>query len=252
MHIALFANRSLRRTHLTPLEMSLPTSNGILPPDNSTMSPPLSEDESLSAATKVGSTAEMVEMIVRKLDFKKMFGVKRVSTLWNDTIERLLRQPEYCVLGTIAVAPTQVFTRATSPQGSIPNLVSIEPGQKVPLGSLVVQYHPLLKLVAHSPARNYRFIEGQSLLSWRSGIWEDMFLTQPPCKVIYLVSSKTNTWIVVRAKGGVTWKDVLKELQLCKSRDRTSRFSIDDIRRVEIMLSRTIDQDSPWLKGPET
>lgn len=215
------------------------------------MPPPLSEFDDLSAAATVCNTSELVEMILRKVDWKKMFGVKRVSILWNDTIERLLRQPEYQILGTVAVAPTQVFTVAPKPQGSVRNLVSIQPGQNAPFGSLVVHYHPLLKPVAHNPAGNYRFIEGQFLLSWRSGIWEDMFLTQPPCKMIYLVSSDANTRIHVGAKGGVTWKDVIKELQLCKSRDRTSHRVIDDTCRVEIVLPRTIDQDSPWLKGSE-
>lgn len=169
------------------------------------MSPQSSENENPSAATRVGSTAEMVEMIVRKLDWKKMFSSKRVSVLWNDTIERLLRQPEYCILGTVPVAPSKVYIYKRKGQSVIRDWSSTELDHSTDSGEWIAQYHPLLG--------KSRSINGEALLTWSSGIWENMFVTQPPCETVDISCVRFDQ---VHVKGGVTWKDVIKRIWILK------------------------------------
>lgn len=170
-----------------------------------------------------------------------MFDVKRVSVLWNDTIERLLRQPEYRVLGTVPAPPTQHCVFQMQNGQHICQVVPFEPDKKLVSGFLVVQCHPLLIAARSLPSPNMRVFDAPMLLSWKSGTWEDMYISQPPCEVIHLRISSSRGTQTLKVNDGITWKHLIKALHQWKSSSYAARRSID-MNEIIVELDRTVGE----------
>lgn len=189
-----------------------------------------------SAAARVLALPELLSSILADLAFKDLIRATHVCRQWNDMIksERKLKETLF-----IDAAP---ITRIIDPAQD--SRQSGEDGERAAVDyDPVVRVNPLLKVILpnYDPENGdpylvlielqWKFRRPQKLARDPTGMWRDMFITQPPCKEIkprktalqgfdLEMLSELGLMVpddhdVIRDEGGVRLGTVIDEFKAC-------------------------------------
>ena len=209
----------------------------------------------MSVKSELAGIAELVEAILKYLDYGDLLRCRRVSWSWNQIIagssilqKNLFLEPApvdrhlyYCRLLPTDLENTAHFT----PSGAKHNAQ----------GYVVATLNPRL---AHDDSREFQtqlhftFPAIREMLSWPAdGHWEQQLLMQPPCtKIKVLVAPRSNPCIVVEDEEGVRLGRVVHELRRALEEFFGGDFYLDITWAVG-MVNKAVASTSRWISQAE-
>lgn len=143
----------------------------------------------ISAAARTFKTTELLEQILKSLSIEDVVQAQRVNHKWRDVIAGSLELQQTLFL---AAAPCHAYLyfRYDAPHDTRRLVFTPE---------LLEDYH-CLTIAQHHPAFGYEEWEQYAshlricvayskIVGWGSDIWENMFITQPPCERVHVAFS---------------------------------------------------------------